>query len=142
MFQTNTIADRWSHLIVNWRQSATAQSSLSDPFRELRIFKIKQTFQPFYEWSFRNVNSIFAFSVTHFWINTQKLFCLNSWVWRYWQRLLDVFNDIFNITPTITLHSPNSHPPSFPLFRLDIDICWCIYKICCIQPEPPLRFWQ
>ena len=71
--------------------------------------------------------------------STQKLFCLNSWAWQYWQRLLDVFNDIFNITPTITLHFPNSHPPSFPLFRLDIDICWCIYKIFCIQSVPPLR---
>ena len=51
----------------------TEQSSLSDPFQDPRIFKIKQTFQPFYEWSFRNVNSIFAFSVTHFWIHTKTV---------------------------------------------------------------------
>ena len=98
--------NRWSHLIVKWRQSVTwilasdwsiqimwpeywpliGQYRSRDletvgdctklsvrPIPDPRIFKIKQTFQPFYEWSFRNVNSIFAFSVTHFWINTKTV---------------------------------------------------------------------
>ena len=66
--------NRWS-LITSYCQleTVTEQSSLSDPFQDPRIFKIKQTFQPFYEWSFRNVNSIFAFSVTHFWIHTKTV---------------------------------------------------------------------